>query len=103
LPSTAVPEATAVRSGDPPPQGVSESASLNLTSDLQETRVSVDGVSVGRTPIASLKRASGKHTVTFVSTELGENLSRTVDLKAGETLRVVAQFTRADPTITVRH
>lgn len=96
------PSSTAPRNPDPPLQGAAETAFLNLTSDLQATRVTVDGVSVGHTPIVNLRKAPGKHSVTFVSAELGERLSTSLDVQSGETLRVVAEFTRPDPAITVR-
>jgi hypothetical protein len=64
--------------------------------------VTVDGVPVGRVPIAMLKRSTGKHTIAFSSDDLGEHLSTSVDAKAGESLKIRAQFKKPDPSIAIR-
>jgi hypothetical protein len=95
------PVATALASVERGPAPATEGAAFTLSSDLSETRVTFDGAPVGRAPI-TLKRPAGKHTVTFLSADLGEHLTTSVDAKSGESLKIRAQFKKPDPSILVR-
>jgi serine/threonine-protein kinase len=94
--------ATALSSAERVVVGAADGVTFNLTSDLPETKVTLDGAPVGYAPIALLKRSAGKHTVVFLSADLGERLSTSIDAKAGESLKVRAQFKKPDPSIAVR-
>jgi hypothetical protein len=100
--SDPAPSPTALASAGRSAPAAADAVMFNLTSDLPDTKVVFDGAAVGRTPIATLKRSAGKHTVTFSSDDLGENLSTSVDAKAGESLKIRAQFKKPDPSIAVR-
>jgi eukaryotic-like serine/threonine-protein kinase len=96
------PAAAALSSAERVVVGAADGATFSLTSDLPGTKVTFDGAPVGYAPIAVLKRPAGKHTVMFVSAELGEQLTTSIDAKAGESLKIRAQFKKPDPSIAVR-
>jgi hypothetical protein len=73
---------------------------LRLTSDLPAV-VSIAGKPVGSTP-QQVERQEGSVAVSFASSELGETVATTVDLAAGQTLGVHAEFTRARPRVSLR-
>jgi hypothetical protein len=50
--------------------------------------VSIDGQSVGETPIVNRSIASGRHTITCTNPELGVTRTRTAEVRPGETARV---------------
>lgn len=75
-------------------------ATFTFTSDLP-ARVSMDGTSLGSTPIRGLKRAPGRHLVTISGLSLDERLSATVSAAPAQSVSVHAEFTRAVPTLRV--
>jgi serine/threonine-protein kinase len=96
------PVATALASAERGTFGNTDAVVFSLTSDLPGTKVTFDGSPVGFAPIAMLRRSAGKHTVTFMSADLDEHLSTSVDAQAGESLKIRAQFKKPDPSIAVR-
>ncbi|WNZ64593.1 protein kinase [Myxococcus sp. MxC21-1] len=46
--------------------------------------VSLDGKVLGQTPFAAVEVSEGRHTVRLVNKELGKDVTRTVDVKAGQ-------------------
>jgi eukaryotic-like serine/threonine-protein kinase len=83
------------------PSEVSLLGRMTFTSDLP-ARVIIDGSPVGTTPVRQIGRAAGRHRVTFQCTELDEALSTTVELRAGGSAAVHAEFTRAVPVVRLR-
>jgi hypothetical protein len=75
-------------------------AVFTFTADLP-ARVSLDGSSLGSTPLRSIRKPPGRHVITFVSAELGEQLSASVVTALGQSLSVHAEFTRAVPAIRI--
>jgi Tfp pilus assembly protein PilZ len=84
----------------PPRAPLDAPAKLRLTSDLPAT-VSIAGKPVGSTP-QQVERQAGLVAVSFLSRELGEKVETTVELAAGQTLGVHAEFTRARPAVSLR-
>jgi hypothetical protein len=90
----------------PPPPASAQAApvaagTLDLTSDLPAT-VHLAGAPVGSTPVRGLQRPAGRYPVVFVSTNLEERVATVVELSAGQTLGVHAEFKRAMPAISLR-
>jgi len=46
--------------------------------------VSLDGKVLGQTPFAAVEVPEGRHTVRLVNKELGKDVTRTIDVKAGQ-------------------
>ncbi len=74
----------------------SSKARLNLTATLPST-VSVDGRPRGTTPVTGVELSAGTHSVVFQNSMLGERLSASVKLAAGQTRTVAADF-KASPS-----
>jgi len=64
--------------------------------------VQVDGVAVGRTPLASLSLSPGVHAFVFVNELLGEKLEAKLSVDASERRRIHADFTSATPQVYLR-
>jgi hypothetical protein len=64
--------------------------------------VHLAGAQVGATPVRGLRRPAGRYPVVFVSTNLEERVATVVELAAGQTLGVHAEFKRAMPAISLR-
>ena len=84
----------------PPRAPLGAPATLRLTSDLPAV-VSIAGKPVGSTP-HQVEHQAGLVAVSFVSRELGETVATTVELAAGQTLGIHAEFTRARPAVSLR-
>jgi cytoskeletal protein RodZ len=67
------------------------------------TRVLVDGVSRGTCPLADVAVEPGEHHVRFVFDVTGDKIDTPVSVKAGEHLKLRADFTGATPTVRVQH
>lgn len=66
------------------------------------TRVSVDGVPRGSVPIAELAVEPGNHDIRFTFDATGESSGKRVAIRAGERVRIRADFTGASPTVQVQ-
>ncbi len=66
------------------------------------TRAWVDGTAKGACPIADLTVEPGDHDVRFVFDATGESSGTRVNVKAGQHLRLRADFTGATPTVRVQ-
>lgn len=66
------------------------------------TRVTVDGVSRGVVPLQGIALDPGTHDVRFTFPDTGEQRSERLVLKAGERVRIRADFTGATPTVHVQ-
>jgi hypothetical protein len=83
---------------------VAASAVLRLTADPRAS-VTVVGARVSQThvtPISSLKLPPGSYSVTFRSPTFGAPVVAQVELSAGTSRSVHADFRAAEPTVTVR-
>jgi serine/threonine-protein kinase len=58
--------------------------------------VSVDGKSIGTTPIPSMQLSPGNHTVTMRNSELGASRTVTVTIKPGKPALVRVDFRRTE-------
>ena len=67
------------------------------------TRVLVDGSPRGSVPIADLAIDPGEHDIRFTFDATGESAGKRIVVKAGERVRVRADFTGAAPQIVVQH
>jgi hypothetical protein len=67
------------------------------------TRVLVDGSPRGTLPIADLAIEPGEHDIRFTFDATGESAGKRLVVKAGERVRVRADFTGTTPQIIVQH
>lgn len=90
----AVSRSTATPEGPPKghtPPSTAEPGFLTV-STTPDTKLYVDGVYVGLTPLARIKFAPGEHTVVMRNDEQGINVTRKVVLKAGEVVKISERF-----------
>jgi hypothetical protein len=105
VPRPAAPKTAALLSASTSPAGdVAGVAQLRLTADPPAT-VTVVGAHVSQThvtPVPGLKLPPGSYSVTFRSPTFGAPVVAQVELSAGGSRSVHADFRAAEPTVTVR-
>jgi hypothetical protein len=101
VPAPALPSSAPAPTTEGQPTPSAAGATLVFTSDLP-ARVTLDGMAIGTTPIRGRKTPSGTHAIGFTSMSLGERLTTSVVVQAGDTRSVHAEFTRPVPRLRVR-